>query len=146
MSAHRLKTLVQGLIALAAILVGVTLAPGAAHAATHVWAFAQNPEGTYNAGVAETWSYGENIVAEDFHADGWGIRAQLQTLETAPEGYRYWTAAGGVCFDDTSTGNNGGGRTSCERNIAEGKTFRVHVWASRSGSTKWHNYSPSLVA
>ncbi|GAA1383948.1 hypothetical protein [Catellatospora chokoriensis] len=148
MTAVRLKKWARGALMIAASsAVLVTVAPSPAHAADdHAWVWAQNDAGTYNAGVAETWSYGENLVVEDFHADGWGVRAQLQTLEYAPEGYRYWAAAGAVCFDDTSTGNSIGGRTTCNREVAEGKTFRIHIWASQSGSTKWHGYSPSIVA
>lgn len=149
MTASRLMTWARhALVLVASIAAVVTVAPSTAQAAApnHAWVWAQNPAGTYNAGVAETWSNGENLRVEDFHADGWGVRAQLQTLEYAPEGYRYWKNVGGVCFDDTSTSNTAGGRTVCNREVAEGKTMRIHIWASKSGSTKWHNYSPSIVA
>ncbi|MCC3761857.1 hypothetical protein K3N28_02055 [Glycomyces sp. TRM65418] len=143
------KNVRHALIALAAgILVAVGLAPSAAHAAepNHTWAWWKNPAHVNNGGVAETRSYGENLVVEDFRADGWGTRAQLQVLTWDPAGYQYWKNHGGVCFDDTSTGNSSGGRTVCDRNVAEGATFRVHIWASQSGTYKWHEYSPSIKA
>lgn len=149
MTVRRFKRLGQAAVTFAAaIFFVVVLAPGAAQAQNdyHAWVWAQNPAGTYNAGVAETWSYGENIMVEDFHGDGWGVRAQLQTLEWAPQGYRYWANHGGVCFDDTTRSNSAHGSTVCDRNVAEGQEFRVHIWASRSGDTKWHHYSPSIPA
>ncbi|MEU6858287.1 hypothetical protein AB0B28_05350 [Glycomyces sp. NPDC046736] len=135
-------------VLVAAFMLVVGAAPSSAHAANNykAWVWAQNPQGTYNAGLAQTWSQGENILLEDFHADGWGVRAQLQTLEWDPAGYRYWKNHGGVCFDDTSTSNAPGGRTLCDRNVAEGKEYRIHIWASKSGATKWHNYSPGIPA
>ncbi|MCD0443991.1 hypothetical protein LO763_10180 [Glycomyces sp. A-F 0318] len=149
MTVRRLKRTAQAAATLAAsIFFVMALAPSPAQAQNnyHAWVWAQNPAGTYNAGVAEIRSYGENILVEDFHPDGWGVRAQLQTLEWAPEGYRYWKNHGGVCFDDTSRGNTARGATVCDRNVAEGQEFRVHIWASQSGSTKWHHYSPSIPA
>lgn len=139
----------RGLLVIAtALLAAVALAPSTAHAAepNHAWAWWKNPSSSFNGGVGETWSNGENIVVEDFRADGWGTRGQLQVLTWDPAGYRYWKNTGGVCFDDTSTSNTAGGRTVCDRNVAEGATFRIHVWASQSGTYKWHSYSPEIRA
>jgi hypothetical protein len=145
----RSKTMARACAVLAAaIVIGIGLAPSAAQAAepNHAWVWWKNPAHTNNGGVAETWSNGENLLVEDFRADGWGTRAQLQVRTLDPAGYWYWKNTGGVCFDDTSTSNTAGGKTVCDRNVAEGATFRIHIWASDSGTYKWHEYSPSLTA
>lgn len=149
MSNRLRKRVAQGAIMLLTsvlLVVGLGSSPAQAENNYKAWVWAQNPEGTYNAGLAETWSRGENIKLTDFHADGWGVRAQLQTLERSSSGYLYWKDHQGVCFDDTNRSNTNGGATLCDRNVAEGKTFRIHIWASKGTATTYHNYSPGIPA
>ena len=106
----------------------------------------RNPSWSYNGGVGDIRSYGENIVVLDFKADGWGTRGQLQVLKWDSNGSRYAQNHGGVCFDDTNRQNAPLGKTVCDRNVGEGKYFRIHVWASNSGTYRWHAYSPWIKA
>ena len=154
MTTRTRKDAMRGLVVIAAsILIIAGLAPSPAQAEpaaendwTHAWTWWKDPAKTANGGVGEIRSYGENIVLEDFYSDGWGTRGQLQIRKLDPAGYYYFEDFGGVCFDDTNTSNTAGGRTICNRNVPEGTTFRIHVWASKSGTYKWHSYSPYIVA
>ncbi|HEU5129116.1 MAG TPA: hypothetical protein VFU12_14100 [Glycomyces sp.] len=142
----------------AAALLAIGLAPAPAQAQaqhhpdgdvetqaiTHVWAHWKNSSSNTNGGVAETTTFHKNLVVEDFYSDGWGTRAQFQRLTRNSSGNAVWVDWGGVCFDDTSTGNSAGGRTVCERNPPAGSTMRIHVWASQSGTYRWDSYSPSI--
>ncbi len=130
----------------AAILVGFGLAPSAAQAADNGTAFWKNPDVIYNGGRAESSSQGENLLVLDYRSDGWGTRAQLQVRTLDPAGYWYWKNTGPVCFDDTNTGGGAGGATLCDSNVAEGATYRIHIWASNSGTYKWHSYSGDITA
>ena len=140
---------VRMLVVLMASLVALgALAPSAAQAEPSTqqtelaWAHWKDPAKTTNGGLAQTRSHIHNIVVEDFYADGWGTRGQLQIQKYNPAGYYYWVDHGGECFDDTSTG----GATVCQRSVPKGQIFRVHVWASKSGTYQWHNYSPGITA
>lgn len=154
MSERMRGNVLRGLVAAAAsvlMLMGLSAAPAQAEPSvnaesSHAWAHWRDPSKNTNGGVGEIRSLGENIVLEDFYKDGWGTRGQLQLLVRHPDGYQTWENLGGVCFDDTSTGNTVGGRTVCERNVPEGRSFRLHVWASQSGTYKWHSYTPFIVA
>lgn len=139
----------------AAALTAVALTPSTAHAENqaeinaennHAWAWWKAPSSTGNGGVAETWSNGENLLLEDFKSDGWGTRAQLQKLLPDSSGVMHWVNHSKPCFDDTSTSNTNAGRTVCYYNISEGTSMRVHIWASKKGSTKYHSYSPAIKA
>jgi hypothetical protein len=130
----------------AAVLAGFALAPSAAQAASSGTAFWKDPDSIYNGGRAESSSSGENLALLDFRADGWGTRAQLQVKTLDPAGYWYWKNTGPVCFDDTNTSNSAGGMTVCDSNVAENATYRIHIWASSSGTYKWHNYSGEITA
>lgn len=147
MSIRSSKLALRAATALAAALVaGFTLAPGAAQAASSGTAFWKDPAQIYNGGRAESSSSGENLALLDFRADGWGTRAQLQVKTLDPAGYWYWKNTGPVCFDDTNTSNSAGGMTVCDSNVAEGATYRIHIWASQSGTYKWHDYSGEITA
>jgi len=147
MSIRSSKLLVRACTALAAaLLAGFALAPSAAQAASSGTAFWKDPDSIYNGGRAESSSSGENLALLDFRADGWGTRAQLQVKTLDPAGYWYWKNTGPVCFDDTSTSNSAGGMTVCDSNVAENHTYRIHIWASSSGTYKWHNYSGEITA
>ncbi|WP_026928982.1 hypothetical protein [Glycomyces tenuis] len=153
MSERMRANAIRGLVAIAAsVLMLVGFLPSAAQAEPSVqaepnyaWAWWTKPDG-FNGGLGEIRSNGENIVLEDFRPDGWGTRGQLQVQKYHPAGYYYWVDHGGVCFDDTNTSNSAGGTTVCERNVAEGTRFRIHVWASQDGTFRWHSYSPSIKA
>ncbi|WP_026930470.1 hypothetical protein [Glycomyces tenuis] len=141
MSTRLRRTAVRGLVIAATsilVLVGLTATPAQAAYTGISWF---KPSGQAG-GFADTRSSGENLNVIDYFGDGLGTRAQLQTLEWSSSGYQYWANHGGVCFDDTSTS----GETICNRNVAEGKTFRIHIWASQSGTTAYHNYSDPITA
>lgn len=131
---------------IAALVAAFVLAPGAAQAASSGTVFWKDPAQVYNGGRAESSSDGENLALLDFRGDGWGTRAQLQVKTLDPAGYWYWKNTGPVCFDDTNTSNSAGGMTVCDSNVAERATYRIHIWASHSGTYKWHNYSGEITA
>jgi hypothetical protein len=141
---------------LAAVTTAVLLTVGFAAAPSHaqaeeqsavprIYVWWKDPAKNHNGGLAQTNGFHKNLVVEDFYPDGWGTRAQFQILTWHPDGYRYWKDWGGVCFDDTNTGNGPGGVTICERNPPAGSTMRIHIWASKSGTYKWHNYSEPIT-
>ncbi|MFG3703396.1 hypothetical protein ACGF7U_01460 [Micromonospora sp. NPDC047670] len=120
---------------------------GADSADGYVWAcWRTSANATLNGGCVTFYQYGEVLLAEDFQADGWGTRGQIQKWLPDSNGVYRWVNHSSDCFDDTSTGNTSAGRTSCQYSIAEGVKVRVHVWASRSGTYAFHNYSPSISA
>ncbi|TDB76191.1 hypothetical protein [Micromonospora sp. KC723] len=130
----------------AATGMAVVATPGAASAANngYAWACWKAPDDTINGGCAKLYANGEILRLEDFQADGWGTRAQIQKFLPDGNGVKRWVNHGDPCFDDTSTSNTNGGMTVCDYNTAENIPIRVHVWASRNGVYKHHNYSPSI--
>ncbi|MDO3703243.1 hypothetical protein Q3W71_16340 [Micromonospora sp. C28SCA-DRY-2] len=129
-----------------AVGMAVVATPGAASAANngYAWAAWAVPGASINGGVAKLYADGEILRLEDFQADGWGTRAQIQKLMPDSSGVLHWVNHSSPCFDDTSTSNTSGGMTVCNYNTAENIPIRVHVWASRDGVYKYHNYSPSI--
>jgi hypothetical protein len=122
-------------IAVAAGVVAALAVSGTAHAGIDT-----DVDGSY--GAANFNDYGEKLSVDDYYADGWGTRAQLQVWHHPTS---TWFDHGSPCFDDQSTGG-ADGVTVCDYEVAEGAQVRIHLWASRSGSTTDHRYSRVGVA
>ncbi|SCL44541.1 hypothetical protein GA0070606_0338 [Micromonospora citrea] len=142
-----IKKAVRFAVALGAgIGMAVVAIPGAASAANngYAWACWKAPDDRINGGCAKLYANGEILRVEDMQADGWGVRAQIQKYVPDSKGVKRWVNHSTPCFDDTSTSNTNGGMTVCNYNTAENIPIRVHIWASRNGVYKYHNYSPSI--
>ncbi|WP_433131124.1 hypothetical protein ACQPWW_09495 [Micromonospora sp. CA-240977] len=143
------RTRIALVASMAAPLV-LALTPGTAFAADgndgYVWACWAAPGDSINGGCATFYQYGEVLQVRDMQADGWGTRGQIQKLQPDSSGVMHWVNHSSDCFDDTSQGNSGNGATACNYSLPEGIVVRVHVWASRNGETRYHNYSPEIRA
>ena len=147
MKRPRLKAAIA---ALAAIPLVLAATPNAASADDHIeyaWAYWQAPGSATAGGYGMFFSYGEVLRVQDWTADGWGTRAQIQKLLPDSNGVLHWVNHSTNCFDDTSRGDTSpGGWTTCNYSLPEGTMARVHVWASRDGATRYHEYSPGIRA
>jgi hypothetical protein len=93
-------------------------------------------------GVSTFYPNGEYLGVGDWYGDGWGTRAQVQVWHHPSN---TWHDHGSPCFDNQTTGGTDG-RVICNYSIAEGAQVRVHLWASKNGSTKSHQYSEVGIA
>ncbi|GAB3856147.1 hypothetical protein ACFPIJ_59000 [Dactylosporangium cerinum] len=134
--------------AAALIAAALVATPGAASAGSNGYAYACwiKPGSVTNGGCAKLYAEGDFLRLIDYTADGWGTRAQIQKLLPDSHGVLQWVNHSSACFDDTSTSNSIKGYTVCNYNVTEGTTIRVHTWASHSGTTAYHIYSPSITA
>ncbi|MBC9716212.1 hypothetical protein H9Y04_27105 [Streptomyces sp. TRM66268-LWL] len=64
--------------------------------------------------------HGETLRVRDYKADGYGARAQAYRKVRTE-----WVKVGGVCFDDTSTGNPD---RYCDLAIAETTDVKIRLW------------------
>lgn len=144
-----IRKFVKAALALTAVVpaaLTVTASPAAASGNGYLWACWIAPGSIINGGCGKFYQHGEIVVARDNIADGWAVRAQIQKLLPDSNGVLHWVNHSKSCFDDTSTSNTTNGGTSCNYEVAEGVTVRLHVWASRNGTTRYHEYSPSIKA
>lgn len=132
MTARRIRRVA---IAVTAGVVAGLAAGGTAHAGQST-----DVDGRY--GAANFQQTGEHLLVEDYYADGWGTRAQLQTWHDPTQ---HWVDHSTPCFDDQSTGG-ADGVTDCNYSLPEGESVRIHLWASKNGDTTDHRYSPMGVA
>ncbi len=88
-------------------------------------------------GVSTFYPNGEYLGVGDWEGDGWGTRAQVQVWHHPSS---TWMNHGDSCFDNQTTGGTDG-RVLCNYSITDGAQVRVHIWASKDGATKSHEYS-----
>ncbi|GAA3246608.1 hypothetical protein ACFO1B_49660 [Dactylosporangium siamense] len=138
----------SAVVAAALIPAALIATPDVASAASngYAWACWIKPGSATNGGCAKFYADGDTLRVWDYTADGWGTRAQIQKLLPDSNGVMHWVNHSSDCFDDTSTSNTNKGATVCNYNVTEGIQVRVHVWASHSGTTAYHIYSPSITA
>src|SRR4051812_44218758 len=87
----------------AAVSLALVGTPGAAHAdvnTDYAWAYWQAPGSTTSGGYGVLMAYGEILQVQDWHADGWGTRAQIQKLLPDSNGVMHWVNHSTNCFDD----------------------------------------------
>ncbi|MFC6019835.1 hypothetical protein ACFP2T_26975 [Plantactinospora solaniradicis] len=120
--------------------------PASADNDGYVWACWAAPGGNINGGCVKFHQHGEILEVRDHLSEGWGTRGQIQKLTPDSHGVYHWVNHSHNCFDDTSIGNAGLGATTCNYAINDGIVVRVHVWASRSGDTRYDIYSPEIRA
>lgn len=148
MTLKRTKAAIAMLVAILLALVAPPRPASAdADSIEYAWAYWQPPGSVNAGGYGMFFSYGEVLRVQDWLADGWGTRAQIQKLLPDSSGVLHWVNHSSNCFDDTSRGDTSpGGWTTCNYSLSEGTIARVHVWASRDGATRHHEYSPGIRA